>query len=314
MKSCLLAFPALIFCPYMISQEVLFFESFDDADVASRQWYDNTCVVISEKEHIPGSIGSAEFHWPKGASAPETGGAMRKLFTPTDAAYVDFWVKYSTGYTGSDQPYHPHEFLLLTTENDSFAGPAFTHLTAYIEQHEGTPMLALQDGMNIDVSKLNTDLTCVTENRAVCGCNGIRGEEQTTYFDCYQVDNNVYWNGKAWKADQKYFLSTPGPYYKNDWHHIRAFFKLNTISDSKGNPDGIIRYWYDEKLIIERTNIILRTAQHPSMQFNQFMIAPWIGDGAPVDQTFWVDNLTLTTTPVITGLKNATYIPGFSVK
>jgi hypothetical protein len=49
-------------------------------------------------------------------------------------------------------------------------------------------------------------------------------------------------------------------------------------------------------LLIERTNVILRTAQHPTMQWNQFMIAPWIGDGSPVDQTMWVDNLSVETT------------------
>ena len=298
MKSCLLAFPVLMFCPYMFSQEVLFFESFDDADVASRQWYDNTRVVISEMEHIPGSIGSAEFHWPKGASAPQTGGAMRKLFTPTDAVYVDFWVKYSTGYTGSDQPYHPHEFLLLTTENDSLAGPAFTHLTAYIEQHEGTPMLALQDGMNIDLSKQGTDLNGITENRAVCGCNGNRPEERTAFTDCYKAGGGAYWNGKAWKADRIYFQYTPGPYDQTKWHRITVFFRLNTLTDKKANPDGVLRYWYDEQLIIERTNVVFRTASHPAMQFNQFIIAPWIGDGAPVDQTFWLDDLLLTTRPV----------------
>jgi hypothetical protein len=40
---------------------------------------------------------------------------------------------------------------------------------------------------------------------------------------------------------------------------------------------------------------MLRTGQYPDMKFNQFMIAPWIGDGSPVDQTFWVDDLTIAT-------------------
>lgn len=40
----------------------------------------------------------------------------------------------------------------------------------------------------------------------------------------------------------------------------------------------------------------MRTAQHPNMKFDQFLIAPWIGDGSPVDQTMWVDNLTVETT------------------
>ena len=27
------------------------------------------------------------------------------------------------------------------------------------------------------------------------------------------------------------------------------------------------------------------------MQFNQFVIAPYIGDGSPVTQSLWIDNL-----------------------
>jgi hypothetical protein len=296
MKKYLFLLIALTATAFSYSQTVLLRELFDDADVASRKWYDNVKVAISTAEHIPGSRGSAEFHWLRRGTAPVTGSAMRKIFTPSDSIYVDFWVKYSAGYTGSDHPYHPHEFLILTTENDSFAGPAFTHLTAYIEQNEGVPQLCLQDGMNIDVTKLKADLTMETENRAVCGCNGIRAEEKATYTDCYKVGDQTYWNGKVWKADHIYFQNTPGPRFQNSWHHIVAFFRLNTISDAKGNADGVIRYWYDNQLIIECNHVVLRTSLHPHMKFNQFIIAPWIGDGAPVDQTFWVDDLLISTT------------------
>ncbi len=61
-------------------------------------------------------------------------------------------------------------------------------------------MLALQDGMNIDLSNLKKDLTDITENRAVCGCNRCPGKRQADYTDCYKASNNAYWNGKAWKA------------------------------------------------------------------------------------------------------------------
>lgn len=66
--------------------------------------------------------------------------------------WVSYWVKYSPGYTGSNRSYHPHEFQLLTAENGDYVGPAFTHLTGHIEQNEGRPVLALQDGQNIDQS------------------------------------------------------------------------------------------------------------------------------------------------------------------
>jgi hypothetical protein len=31
------------------------------------------------------------------------------------------------------------------------------------------------------------------------------------------------------------------------------------------------------------------------MLFNQFVLAPWIGDGSPAEQTLWIDNLTVAT-------------------
>jgi len=151
----------------------------------------------------------------------------------------------------------------------------------------------IQDGQNIDESRIGQDLTNVTERRAVAGCNGTLNDGYTI-VSCYPV-GSVHSNGKLWKTTDIYFQDTPGPYYKNDWHFIEAYFKLNRLSGGKGQPDGIIRYWYDGALAIERTNVIMRTGTHPSMKFNQFLIGPWIGDGSPVDQTFWIDNLTVAT-------------------
>jgi hypothetical protein len=59
--------------------------------------------------------------------------------------------------------------------------------------------------------------------------------------------------------------------------------------------DGEIQYWYDGTLLIGHSNVVLRTGQHPDMKFNQLMIAPYIGDGSPVSQTMWVDELTIGT-------------------
>jgi hypothetical protein len=47
--------------------------------------------------------------------------------------------------------------------------------------------------------------------------------------------------------------------------------------------------------LIDHGNIIMRTGSHPAMRFNQFLIAPYIGDGSPVDQTIWFDGLTVAT-------------------
>ena len=276
----------------------LFQESFEDNQFASRGWYDNLNLQLSTAEHVPGSGSSVEFHFLQAATKPTSGAAIRKKFTETDTIYVSYYVKYSSNWDGSNKPYHPHEFFIITNVNNDWIGPAYTNLTAYIEQNEGTPVLGIQDGMNIDESKIGQNLTQLTEQRSVAGCNG----DSDGYGDgsCYLV-GSVHWNWKMWKAPKTYFTDTPGPYYKNDWHFVEAYFKLNSVVNGKGIADGVIQYWYDGVLIIDHNNVLLRTGQHPNMKFNQLMIAPWIGDGSPVDQKFWVDNLTVATSRGTTG-------------
>jgi len=274
------------------SAGLLFQESFDDANFVTRGWYDGTNLRLSTTEHIPGSLSSAEFHFALGATKPDSGGAIRKKITPTDSVYMSYHVKYSAGWQGSNKPYHPHEFLFLTNLEGDWDGLAYTHLTAYVEQNEGEPLLAIQDGQNIDETQVGVDLTGITENRGVAGCNG--DSDGYGVGDCYSA-GSVHWNGKLWRAGALYFQDTPGSFYKNDWHFIEAYFKLNSIVNGKGVADGVMQYWYDGVLIINHSNVVMRTGQYPSMMFNQFIIAPWIGDGSPVDQTFWVDDLTVST-------------------
>lgn len=270
----------------------LFTDSFDDTNFTARGWYDNTNLSLSTTEHINGSLASAEFHFFQGATTPTSGGAIRKKFTDTDEVYVKYSVKYSSNWTGSNKNYHPHEFMLLTNLDSDWSNLAYTHLTAYIEQNEGIPLLGIQDGQNIDEAQIGSDLTSITENRSVAGCNG----DSDGYGDgsCYS-SGSIHWNGKEWRAGSVYFQDTPGAYYKNDWHTIEAYIKLNTISGGKAVADGQLKYWLDGNLLIDHNNVVMRTGQHPDMKFNQFVIAPWIGDGSPVDQTFWVDNLSVAT-------------------
>ena len=58
-------------------------------------------------------------------------------------------------------------------------------------------------------------------------------------------------------------------------------------------PDGKIRYWYDGQILISSDNILFRTGAHPDMKFNQLLYGPYIGVGSPVDQTWWIDDLTI---------------------
>ena len=272
------------------ADEIYFTELFDDGNFSSRGWYDNTSLVLSTTEHIPGSTSSVEYHFLQGATTPTSGGGIRKLFTETETVYLSFYIKHSTNWTGSNQPYHPHEFHFMTNLDGAWGGLASTYSTYYIEENEGEPQLALQDSLNIDESNIGVDLTGITEYRAIAGCNG--NSDGTGVDDCY-LSGSTHRNGKTWEAGSVYFQDSTGPYYKSDWHFIEAYFQLNSIVSGVGIADGQAKYWYDGELIINQENLILRTGENPNMKLRQFIIAFWIGDGSPVDQTVWVDDLTV---------------------
>ena len=76
---------------------------------------------------------------------------------------------------------------------------------------------------------------------------------------------------------------------------MEAYFQLNTISNGAGRADGVMQYWFNGTLIIDRHDILFRTGARANLQFSQLLIAPYIGDGSPVDQSMWVDNLRIGT-------------------
>ena len=289
-RVCLIFFSFLLLIPLVSFAG--FEENFEDNNFSSRGWYDNINPVLSSVEAVSGSTSSAEFRFPVGATRPINGGAMRRKFTESDSVYLSYWVKYSSNWQGSNRSYHPHEFYILTNKSSDWSGLANTHLTAYIEQNEGVPLIGMQDGLNIDQSRIGHDLTEITESRAVAGCNG--DSDGLGESHCYYAGSG-YMNWKQFKAKQVYFSDEPGPFYKNNWHKVEVYLKLNSIGNGKAIADGIIQYWFDGDSIIDYNKVVFRTGQHADMKFKQFIIAPWIGDGSPVDQTFWVDNLVLST-------------------
>ncbi|MEO8635402.1 MAG: hypothetical protein ABI587_09015 [Gemmatimonadales bacterium] len=275
---------------------VLLTEAFEDASVAGRGWYDNVNPAISTVEHHGGS-GALQMAFAAGGTVAVKGGAVRHKFAATDRVYLRYWVKYSANWVGSGVNYHPHEFHFVTNLDNDYVGPSATHLTAYVEhvyQNGGIPSLSLTDASNIDVRKVNVDLTHQTEIRSANGCNG-NGDRYPT--DCYQL-GTAWRNEKLWRASAPSFTPGPGPGYKNAWHQVEAYFQLNSIQGGVGVADGITQYWFDGQLVIDHHDVLLRTGQYPSMQFTQFLIAPYIGVGSPVAQTMWVDDLVIATGPV----------------
>jgi hypothetical protein len=273
-------------------------EPFEDADFESRGWYDAPRGDLSGAEHIPNSTNSFECFFEQGATGCRGGTPGRHEFEETETVHLSYWVKYSANYVGSQRPYHPHEFHFVTNKDDRYVGPSNSHLTTYTEQVGGVVRIALQDSLNNDMNciLLNNDsfVGCngdfdsyvFSEARSVCSCNGLIGDLDGR--DCYSTGGG-YYSARFWDSPQQMFRDEQGPYYKNDWHFVECYFQMNSIQNGIGVPDGVIQYWYDGELIIDYHRILMRTGQFPDMRFNQFLIAPYIGDGSPVDQVMWVD-------------------------
>ena len=277
---------------------VLFQEDFEDANLASRGWYDNTGAVLSTTEHIAGSNSSAQYRFLVGATVPTAGSSQRHKFTPSNSFYMSFYVKYSANWVGSQKLYHPHEFYVMSTLDGDWDGPSNAYMTLYVEhnyQNGGIPWMSIQDNKSINTTYGTPpqNLVGVTENRSTTGCNGVA--ESNINSECF---NAPPWYNRKWLAGPVVFKPTAGPGYKNDWNFVEAYFQLNTIVNGVGQADGVMQYWFNGTLIIDRHDILFRTGAHPTLQFNQFLIAPYIGDGSPVDQSMFIDNLRIATSRI----------------
>lgn len=234
---------------------VLFSESFDDAQVDQRGWYDGEVVRIVSKGRNGNCI---EYEWIDGSDSVTGSSAKRHLFEATDEVFIRFYLKLSKGWGWSGRSYHPHLTHFMTTENSQWWGPAASHLTLYIEPVNGKLRLAAQDIQNKDAPH------GLTQGPLKGGYNG-------QMFD---------------SADELFT--------DDAWHCIEAQFKLNTLDlkNDKPNADGIVRGWFDGKLVIERTDVILRSTDFPNMKFNQFLMAPYFGPGLlPHAQKLWLDEM-----------------------
>jgi len=238
---------------------VLFTEGFEDPRLLERGWYDGRKFAISDARPFSGK-GCLEYTWTAGGTTPSSSSGIRRLFAPTEVVALRCHVRLSKGWGWSGRSYHPHLMHFMTTENERFHGPAASHLTVYVEPCNGKLRLAAQDIQNKDQPHR------LTQGPLRGGYNGMMYDSQESLFD------------------------------DDDWHCIEALFQLNTLDLAAGKPnaDGIVRGWFDGRLVIDRTNVVLRSADFPKMQFNQFLLTPYFGPGLlPHEQTIWIDELTV---------------------
>ena len=246
---------------------------------------------------MAGATGAAELHFTPGATGATFGSAARRKFTPTSTLYVSYWVKYSDNWVGSGTPDHPHEFYVLSNQDGQYAPLANDWLTTYIETNfvggAGTPRISLQDNLAINRGLGTTPLNLigVTEQRSVSGCNGMM--ETSLFSECY--GSGTYNDKQFNRVGTALFRAQAGTGYKGNWNHVEAYFQMNSVVNGVGVPDGVIQYWFNGTLAIDRHDVMFRTGARASLAFAQFVIGPYIGMGSPVDQSMWLDNLTVAT-------------------
>ncbi len=242
------------------NDEILFREAFEDEMLEKRGWYDGTACRIADNSAY--GKGCIEYEWIKGIQPAQGSSPHRHLFTPTDKVYIRFYLRLSGDWQWTGVNWHPHLTHFLTTENSPFHGPAASHLTLYIEPVNGKLRLAATDIQN---EKMPHGLT---QGPLKGGYNGMLYDSKEILFN----DDN--------------------------WHCIEAYFRLNTLDMEHDSPnrDGIIRGWFDGELVIDHTNVILRSTDFPDMKLNQFLMAPYFGPGLLNNaQKLWIDELFVAT-------------------
>lgn len=240
---------------------VLFSEAFEDARLLQRGWYDGSKFTISDQEPLAGK-GCIEYRWNAGTTTPASSSGIRHLFEPTEVVYLRVYIRLSKGWGWTGRGYHPHLMHFMTTENTKFHGPASSHLTVYIEPQNGKLRLGATDMQNADAPH------GLTQGPLRGGYNGRLYDSRDVLF-----------------SDDR-------------WHCVEAMYQLNTLDlqGDKANPDGVVRGWFDGKLVIDRTDVVLRSPDFPNMKFNQFLLTPYFGPGLlPHEQTLWIDELAVGT-------------------
>jgi hypothetical protein len=293
------------------AQTILFTENFDNSNFTSREWYDVSGGVIDTTVYSPaGGNSSIRFDFAKGANRPTGGTPHRHSFTSSESIYVGFWLKLGTSsvpWQGSGVSFHPHVIMLLTDANGKFDGLAWSYLTFYIEWNLFTPRLAIQDGQRINLSQLTSSYPGLLGSKAphaVAGGNGPQNQASPSLVDYYSIGAPDYTNAAFWDSAAANLVN-------NRWHYLEAYVAMNSVAGGIPQANGVLKYWIDGALVVDRNNVYLRTAQYPTQKFNQFVMAPYIepGTGSPIAQSMWIDNLVVaserpaSTTPAPTNLR-----------
>ncbi len=272
---------------------VLIDEAFDDDDMASRGWYDAASIATSTTVTAPGSSSSFECRWLQGETNCERGTAMRREFPPTETLYAHLWARHESDFAWGPYAHSPSQINVFTTADTRFHPPTDARLLVSLSQHDERSVVRFQDNPNVDPGCVflddGTTVGCggdpaayaFTEERSVCACNGLVGPVDG--FTCRPLSVDTYESSRWWRG------SAPAP--RGVWHRIELFLHMNTVAGGVGVADGAIRVWLDGEMVLNLSGLLMRTGEHPTMEFAQLFIGPFLAGGAAHAQSMWIDEL-----------------------
>lgn len=253
-------------------------------------WIDGAMTDIVSGGHTGNMM---RWHWAQGATQPDGSTTVRyTLPADQESIFTRMYVKFDSNWIGSNQTYHPHMLMWLSgtdVASSAYSPLANSYLNNYIEfiadrasPYTLRPTFAYQDQKRVNTSNGTppVNLLNVTENRSTGSCN----QTVPTGFSgiCY-ADAPYYSGGIIANSS----VTIP----KGQWVQVDTWMKMNSISGGKGVANGEMQMWVDGVLAYGSTTMMYRTNQHPTMGFRQMILAPWIGDGSPISQTMYMDDL-----------------------
>ena len=272
------------------SADLLFSEGFENNSWADRDWYDGTTSTGTE---AGGQEGNAlKLTWAQSATRPTGFTTIRNTFTATDELFVEYYVNYETGWRGSGVAYHPHILHILSEFDAEYQGLSFTASSLYFEAVSDTtspylirPAFAHQDSVRVNTGSGTppNDLRATTENRSANHCNTPGSASGATGI-CYSLGGGNYYSANIWQAPS---VTVPS----GEWVRMRYYVKMNTFNLGVGQFDGILRVWVNDSLAVEQTSVLYASGDYASTLWDKIIIAPWIGDGSPISQSMWLDEL-----------------------
>ncbi len=269
-------------------------ESFENNSWTSRGWYDGTnSTGVTSGGHSGNAL---KWTFRESDTRPAQFSVLRQSFTDTDEFLLEYYLKFDAGWRGSGKTYHPHFLHIISSEDSNYQGFARSNSNLYFEAVAkqsspfiNYPVIAHQDmyRTNSSAGNVPNNLITTTENRSANHCNTPSSLSGATGGNCYKSGDGWY-SANLWNSAT---VNIPAA----TWTKITVHIKHNTFTNGVGNFDGIMKLWVEDTLAISSTNVLYAAGAYEGAKWDKVALAPYIGDGSPIVQTMWIDELSLWT-------------------